>query len=130
VITDAQGATSAELSRRQKRYVITMLFRLACFVGIFFVTDVWRWVLGACAVFLPYIAVILANQADTRGRGGPEAPPDPAPDLSDDRPELEQVVVIEPDETARDDEAGREDEPRSAGTAREGDERRDRDDAA
>lgn len=97
MITDAQGSTSAELSRRQKRYVITMLFRLACFIAIFFVPGVWRWVLGAGAVFLPYIAVILANQADTRGRRGPK-PADDDPEPASDHLQLESVVVIEPDE--------------------------------
>jgi len=103
VITDAQGAASAELSRRQKRYVITMLFRLACFIGIFFVPGVWRWVLGAAAVFLPYIAVLLANQVDQRRLQGPQAGADPVP-AEEPLPELEQVRVIEPDS---DDEPGR-----------------------
>ena len=124
MITDAQGATSAELSRRQKRYVITMLFRLACFVGIFFVPGVWRWVLGACAVFLPYIAVILANQADTRRQGSSQPQPDQSSEPADHRPELEQFVVIEPDGPRPDNEAGRE------GTTPDGDDRRERDDAA
>ncbi|NYE74135.1 DUF3099 domain-containing protein [Microlunatus parietis] len=108
VITDAPGAASAELSRRQKRYVITMLFRLACFIAIFFVPGVWRWVLGAGAVFLPYIAVILANQVDSRriaGRSEPAAEPTAEPD----RPQLEAVRIIEPDpepeERKRDDAA-------------------------
>lgn len=108
VITDAPGAASAELSRRQKRYVITMLFRLACFVAIFFVPGVWRWVLGAGAVFLPYIAVILANQVDSRriaGRSGPAAEAAAEPD----RPQLESVQIIEPDPDPEPDERKRDD---------------------
>jgi len=116
VITDAQGSTSAELNRRQKRYVITMLFRLACFIAIFFVPGVWRWVLGAGAVFLPYIAVILANQADTRHRGGP-APVEPTP-VDVQLPELEATQVIEPEP---DDDQAADQAPTD---------RRDRDDAA
>ncbi len=119
MITDAQDSTSAELSRRQKRYVITMLFRLACFIAIFFVPGVWRWVLGAAAVFLPYIAVILANQADTRRRGGP-AKVEPAPvDLQ--LPELEATQVIEPEP----DDQQQPDPQQERAT-----DRRDRDDAA
>lgn len=49
-----------------KRYAITMGFRTACFVGIMFVPGVLKWVLVAGAVFLPYIAVLFANQADSR----------------------------------------------------------------
>ena len=120
MITDAQGSTSAELSRRQKRYVITMLFRLACFIAIFFVPGVWRWVLGAGAVFLPYIAVLLANQADPRGRGGPK-PADDDPEPVSDHLQLESVVVIEPDEAV---------ESREPTNSGEPNDRRERDDAA
>ena len=67
VITDARTATSEEHAGRVKRYAITMAFRTACFIGMIFAPGVWRWVLFACAVFLPYIAVLLANQAHQRG---------------------------------------------------------------
>ena len=33
-----------------------------------FVPGVWRWVLFAGAVLLPYVAVVFANQANTKGR--------------------------------------------------------------
>ena len=67
VITDARTATSEEHSARVRRYTITMAFRTACFLGMIFVPGVWRWVLFGCAVFLPYIAVVFANQAHQRG---------------------------------------------------------------
>jgi hypothetical protein len=35
-----------------------------------FVHGVFRWVLFACAVLLPFIAVIAANQVDQRFRAG------------------------------------------------------------
>jgi hypothetical protein len=97
-----------------------MLFRLACFIAIFFVPGVWRWVLGAGAVFLPYIAVILANQADTRGRRGPK-PADDDPEPATDHLQLESVVVIEPDEAV---------EAREPTESQEHRDRRERDDAA
>jgi hypothetical protein len=43
-----------------------MAFRLACFLGMAFVDGWLRWTLLAFAVFLPYIAVVLANQSDQR----------------------------------------------------------------
>lgn len=70
-ITDARSGASEELSRRQKRYAITMAFRTACFVAMIFVPGVFRWILFACAVFLPYVAVLFANQADQRKAGTP-----------------------------------------------------------
>jgi DUF3099 family protein len=66
VITDARDAGSKELSSRMWRYGIAMAFRLACFVGIVFVDGWLRWMLLAFAVFLPYVAVLMANQADER----------------------------------------------------------------
>jgi hypothetical protein len=66
VITDARSATSQEMAGRVRRYTITMAFRTACFVSMIFVHGWLRWVLLACAVFLPYVAVVLANQADER----------------------------------------------------------------
>jgi hypothetical protein len=77
LITDAQTGTSADLKSRQIRYVITMGFRVACFVAMIWVPSPYRWILLGAAVVLPYIAVIFANQADQRhdrgefDRGGP-----------------------------------------------------------
>jgi hypothetical protein len=83
LITDARIGTSAEMSSRVRRYTITMAFRTACFVAMVFVDGPLRWVLFACAVTLPYIAVVAANQAKLRGRGGRMSPADPPP-----RPQL------------------------------------------
>ena len=69
VITDARGAASQEQATRQRRYAITMAFRTACFIAMIFVPGALRWVLFAGAVFLPYIAVIFANQAHQRPPG-------------------------------------------------------------
>lgn len=66
VITDAKSGTSKDMAARQKRYIITMVFRTLCFISMIFVPGPGRWVLLGCAVFLPYIAVVLANQANTR----------------------------------------------------------------
>lgn len=78
LITDAQEGASADLKHRQTRYVITMAFRVACFISMLWVPSPWRWFLLGAAVVLPYIAVIFANQADQRNqpsefeRGGRE----------------------------------------------------------
>jgi type III secretory pathway component EscV len=81
VITDARGASSVELDQRVKRYTLAMAFRMACFLSMVFVDGWLRWTLLAFAVFLPYVAVVLANQADQRTRpsqvehGAPEDAP-------------------------------------------------------
>ena len=68
-----QSATSLDESpqddetARMKRYVIMMAVRTACVV-LAFAVQPWGWhtvAFGVGAVFLPYIAVVLANQART-----------------------------------------------------------------
>ncbi len=84
VITDARTGTSREMASRQKRYAITMAIRTACFISMIFVPGPFRWVLLAAAVFLPYIAVVLANQANTRTTAASvaQAAPSPAPQIT------------------------------------------------
>jgi hypothetical protein len=85
LITDARMGTSEEMSSRIRRYTITMAFRAACFVSMIFVHGVFRWVLFACAVLLPFIAVIAANQVDQRFRAGKKKMTHAMPS---DRPQL------------------------------------------
>ena len=66
VITSARGAASTELSGRVRRYTLAMAFRMACFLAMIVVDGWLRWVLLAVAVFMPYLAVVLANQSDQR----------------------------------------------------------------
>ena len=42
---------------RVRRYTLTMAFRTACFISMVFVPGPMRWVLFACALVLPYIAL-------------------------------------------------------------------------
>ena len=66
------------MSNRVRRYTITMAFRMACFLGLFFVDGWARWALLAGAVFLPYVAVLFANQANQRGKAGTVTPGAPS----------------------------------------------------
>jgi hypothetical protein len=54
------------MNSRVRRYAYTMAFRTACFISMVFVDGPMRWVLFACALVLPYVAVIGANQANQR----------------------------------------------------------------
>jgi hypothetical protein len=78
-ITDARPATSVDMSQRVRRYTVTMAFRTVCFlVAVIFAHGWLQWTLFGGALFLPYIAVLLANQANVKGiqrpvrRGAPE----------------------------------------------------------
>ncbi len=60
-ITDARTAHSDDLRHREIRYLLSMLVRTVCFVAAV-VIDSWvRWVFLAAALFLPYVAVVMAN---------------------------------------------------------------------
>jgi Protein of unknown function (DUF3099) len=65
-ITDARTAHSDDLRHRQRRYLFSMLVRTACFVAAV-VIDSWvRWLFLVAALFLPYIAVVMANAVSRR----------------------------------------------------------------
>ena len=104
VITDARGAASQEQATRQRRYAITMAFRTGCFIAMIFVPGVLRWVLFAGAVFLPYIAVIFANQAQQRppgdAVGGSGGDPSDAPAITtgEERGQIISGEIITDDE--------------------------------
>lgn len=59
-----------------KQYVITMAIRTVCLV-LAFVVQPWGWhtaVFCVGAVFLPYIAVVYANQTNARSQARAESP--------------------------------------------------------
>ncbi|MCL8024463.1 DUF3099 domain-containing protein [Nocardioides bruguierae] len=72
-ITTAPTSRAEDLKVRQRRYLISMGIRSACFVGaglagVFGVS--WLWpILIVGALFLPYVAVILANVQTTKDDG-------------------------------------------------------------
>jgi hypothetical protein len=66
-ITTAASSRADDISHRQRRYVISMGIRTLCFLGAVAVGDNWlRWVLFVGAIFLPYVAVVMANAGDER----------------------------------------------------------------
>jgi type III secretory pathway component EscV len=72
-ITTARRSHSADLDARVGRYLLAMLIRTICLVLVFVVPGWQRWVFAVAAIFLPYVAVVLANAGRTR-----QAPPDTA----------------------------------------------------
>ena len=77
-ITTAADDPREDQRKRQKRYLYSMSLRTICFIGALLVGDnVFRWILVAGAVFLPYIAVVLANAAFRRDDDFRMAPVDP-----------------------------------------------------
>lgn len=71
-ITGAQVPLSEDQRQRTRRYLISMAIRTVCFIAAIIATGWLRWTLVAGAVFLPYVAVVMANAG--RGRSAkPEA---------------------------------------------------------
>jgi len=63
-ITDAATAHSEEMRQRMIKYAVAMGIRMVCLILIF-VVDGWFKVLPVIgAVFLPWVAVIIANGGD------------------------------------------------------------------
>lgn len=85
--TSLPRAPRDEVGARSVRYLVTMGIRVACFVLMVVVQPYgwYTWVFGAGAIFLPYIAVVIANvgqdaktvRAENPERALPAAPETP-----------------------------------------------------
>jgi hypothetical protein len=108
-ITEARRSHSDDLNKRINRYLLSMAIRTACVVLVFVVDGPLRWAFAVGAIFLPYIAVVLANATDRR-RGAPGSLPvahrglsagDTFPDGGARRPTERPGVVLEGHVVAR-----------------------------
>lgn len=61
VVTSISEAPDNERRRRMVIYTLSMLTRFACVALVVFTTGIWQWIFGIGAVFLPYFAVVVAN---------------------------------------------------------------------
>src|SRR4051794_25788586 len=79
-ITTATRSHSDDVGARQRRYLISMGIRTACFVAAVFSIGHWYlWVFLVASLVLPYIAVVLANAGSSPDPGSmEEAGPDPS----------------------------------------------------
>jgi hypothetical protein len=70
-ITTASRPRSEEIRGREKRYIISMAIRTGCFVlAVVFMGHWVMWVFLVGAVFLPYVAVVMANAGAPTDPGG------------------------------------------------------------
>jgi Flp pilus assembly protein TadB len=60
-VTSAQPGHSEDLHERIVRYAWMMSIRVVCFVLAILTPSPWRWICIVAAVFLPYVAVVMAN---------------------------------------------------------------------
>jgi DUF3099 family protein len=74
-VTNARRSHSDDLDRRINRYLVSMLIRTICVVLVVVVDSPLRWAFAAGAVFLPYVAVVMANARGDRYAPLPPVPP-------------------------------------------------------
>src|SRR3954464_15450644 len=79
-ITTRRRSPSHDVGARQRRYLISMGIRTACFVAAVFSIGHWYlWVFLVASLVLPYIAVVMANAGSSPDPGVmEEAGPDPS----------------------------------------------------
>ena len=74
-ITTASAGAAEDIASRQKRYLIAMGVRTVCFLvvaglAITHLGPGWLpWIFVVGAVLLPYVAVVMANAANTKSDG-------------------------------------------------------------
>lgn len=113
-ITSLPPSPEAERRSRMIKYTVAMSIRVACIFAMLFAKGWWLAVFAAGAVFLPYVAVVLANvsgpsrDTEVLRPGGivPVAPPAPGGDAG--------ASSGPADAHAADGEAGRPDDERGA----------------
>jgi len=72
-ITTAQTSHADDVAARQRRYLISMGIRTACFVAAVLSIGHWfLWVFLLASFLLPTFAVIVANSRAPADPGGPE----------------------------------------------------------
>jgi uncharacterized membrane protein len=72
-ITTATRGRSSDIGARQRRYVLSMAIRTICFLLAVVFMGTWAmWFFLVASVFLPYIAVVVANAGASPDPGGPD----------------------------------------------------------
>jgi hypothetical protein len=69
-ITDAGVSLSDDQVGRTRKYLWSMALRTVCFVGAVIAPSPWRWIMIVAALFLPYLAVVVANAGREKSDGG------------------------------------------------------------
>ncbi len=83
-ITSAAASRNDDIRTRQRRYLISMVLRTVCFIGMILASLAgihWLWpIFLVGAIVLPYVAVVMANASAPRSdgfellEGGPARP--------------------------------------------------------
>lgn len=78
-ITSLPVSPEEDRRHRMISYTIMMVIRVTCFVLLIVTDGIWQWVFAAGAIFLPYFAVVIANNTADLRAGRVEDPAAPLP---------------------------------------------------
>jgi len=73
-ITSLGDAPDDERKQRMAKYALSMLIRIICIAACFFTPGWWTLIPAIGAVFIPWFAVIAANQVIRSGGNSVERP--------------------------------------------------------
>lgn len=73
-VTSAGVSSEQERNHRMKVYFFMMAIRMACVFSLIWVRGWWVLLAALGGVFLPYLAVVLANQPKNTATPAPERP--------------------------------------------------------
>lgn len=73
-LTELPPSPEQEQGARMRRYALTMGIRVLCIIACLFLSGWWLVIPALGAVFLPYVAVVLANAVSSRGSRSVERP--------------------------------------------------------
>jgi hypothetical protein len=80
-ITNAPVGLDDDQGVRVRNYVTSMVLRIVFIVAAVLASGWLRWTFAACAVFIPYFAVVIANGGRERSEHVASMVPPPAPAL-------------------------------------------------
>ncbi|MCC2032008.1 DUF3099 domain-containing protein [Microbacterium allomyrinae] len=98
--TSLPRAPRDDVGARSTRYLVMMGVRVLCFILMVVITPYgwYTWVLGAAAIFLPYIAVVSANVGQEARRNRREDP-EPALPATPSAPQVPDARIIRLEES-------------------------------
>jgi len=73
-ITELPPSPDHERHMRMIKYAVAMTVRVICIILVVVIPGWWRIIPGLAAVFLPYFAVVIANNVRTRAAGSVQRP--------------------------------------------------------
>jgi predicted tellurium resistance membrane protein TerC len=69
-VTELAESPEDERRRRMTKYTMAMTIRTVCVILIVILPSPWLWLAALGAIFLPYFAVVIANQQSISGKDG------------------------------------------------------------